>query len=331
MSQNPLVNFGSTDAEIIQQEIQKYDLPEAKIAEIKAVCDAVSIAGPNDVEGYKTVSAYLTKVRKYRTGIEAKRKELKELPLKLGKAIDAEAKRLTALVQPIEDRLAAMKAEVDAEQERQRQAEIQRKKDALMNAGFVFDGFGFKCGMLVIYGQQLDTMTDAELAEWCGRATQEMLRIEAQRKAEEAQRAAEQKAVAEGYLPAGSSTQSGARMVPEPNAPAPLFDDNGAPTDPQATTGPWTPPAPVKMVFDGGEIRPADIPANGNPVQQPATAPAFRPAVNGGELTAQDYANEGTRAGFEQFRRRLFEFLDTAPAMTRGEMKAIIQGWKVND
>lgn len=341
----PILSLGSTNEEIIQQEIVKYDLPETKIAEIKTVCDAVSIAGPDDAEGYKKASAYLAKVRKVRTGIEAKRKELKDLPLKLGKAIDAEAKRLTALVQPIEDRLAAMKAEVDNEHARRHAEMMEARKNALLDNGFAFDGFGYKVGMIVVYAQQLEAMTDEELGMWIERGQAEAQRMQAERLAAAA---AAQQVTYTAPVP----QQPVVNPIPPASfqntpAPQPLFDDEGFSTAEEPVNNtppvamPFTPPPPTKMVFSGGEI----VPANGNHVQHEGTvpnnviptnpngytAPPMAAATQATRVTPHDIANEGARAGFELFRKRLFQFLDTAPPMNRGQMKAEIQNWKIND
>lgn len=58
------------------------------------------------------------RVSRLRIKIEAKRKELKERSLKEGRAIDGEAKRLTALLEPIETHLAKQEAIHNAERDR---------------------------------------------------------------------------------------------------------------------------------------------------------------------------------------------------------------------
>lgn len=65
--------------------------------------------------GYQIVKAGISEVRGYRTGVEKSRKELKKSALDWGRKVDAEAKRVTALLEEIEAPLKAEKDRIDDE------------------------------------------------------------------------------------------------------------------------------------------------------------------------------------------------------------------------
>lgn len=229
MSENAQVVM--TTEEFIADALQQYNLSDARIAEIKAYCDALSIAGPEDAEGYKAVAKALTSARKVRTSIESKRKDLKAVALEYGRAVDGEAKRLTSLVQPIEDRLAVMKAEVDQIAEQKRQARIASIKSQLAGAGYLFDGYGWKIGSLIVYEQQIQDIDEPTLEQFLaqGRAELERLRAEeAARRAEAERIAAEQAAAAAAAQPVAEVAQASepirqtVHATTPPPAPAPL-------------------------------------------------------------------------------------------------------------
>ena len=91
-----------TVEDVISTEIKKFNLADAKIAELKEKFKDLSISGVQDKDGYKGVSEAIKVVRTYRTGVEKVRKHIKDDYLKTGRAIDEEAKRLTALLEEIE-------------------------------------------------------------------------------------------------------------------------------------------------------------------------------------------------------------------------------------
>lgn len=97
-----------------------YDVTPEMIAQLKADYAALTADTP---EGYQAVSLALKQVSGTRIAIEKKRKQLKEESLAWGRTVDAEAKRLTAIVLEIETPLREKKDAIDNER--------QRKLDAL--------------------------------------------------------------------------------------------------------------------------------------------------------------------------------------------------------
>ena len=85
--------------------IVKFHVQDAAIAEMSADYMPLTINGLDDTEGFKAVHAARMVVRTTRVDVEKKRKELKADALKFGRTVDSEAKRITALLAPIEEHL----------------------------------------------------------------------------------------------------------------------------------------------------------------------------------------------------------------------------------
>jgi DNA repair exonuclease SbcCD ATPase subunit len=95
----------------------------AKIAAKAAEYKALTIAGVNDAKGLKLVHDARMEVKTTRIAVEKRRVELKADALEYGKRVDAEAKRLTALLAPIEDDLEAKEKAIEDEKDRIKNAE----------------------------------------------------------------------------------------------------------------------------------------------------------------------------------------------------------------
>lgn len=102
-----------------------YSVTDATIAEIKNEFGGLRVLDIDDEQGYALCKEARKKVRDLRLSIEDRRKELKAESLEFGRLVDAEAKRITALVTPVEEHLAAQLAIVDDEKKR-REAEAAR-------------------------------------------------------------------------------------------------------------------------------------------------------------------------------------------------------------
>jgi DNA repair exonuclease SbcCD ATPase subunit len=77
---------------------------------------------------YESVRQGIAECRTLRAGVEKSRKELKESALEYGRKVDAEAKRVKAAILQIEEPLKAVKAAVDEEKERQKQAKLEEER-----------------------------------------------------------------------------------------------------------------------------------------------------------------------------------------------------------
>lgn len=119
-----------------------FPVVEAKIAELAAQYDALTIDGINDKAGLTVVHEARMTVRDYRLKVEKKRVELKKDSLEYGRKVDSEAKRLTELLEPIELRLENKEKAIAAEKEKiKRAAEdakraiVETRVKALVEAG----------------------------------------------------------------------------------------------------------------------------------------------------------------------------------------------------
>lgn len=120
----------------------EYSVTDAAIAELRNKFSGLVVPA-GDKQAYKALTSAIAEVRTLRTDVEATRTALKEDALKYGRMVDAEAKRITALLveieQPLKDQKAAFDEAVEkARQERhlaeqKRIADIQWKITAIRN------------------------------------------------------------------------------------------------------------------------------------------------------------------------------------------------------
>lgn len=174
-----------------------YDASDALIAEIAQRCMPLKVAGIADKEGFERVHDARMEVKTTRVGIEKKRKELKADTLEYGRKVDAEAARLTKLLEPIEAHLEreeeavlAERARLAAERAAAERARIQARLDELATFGAVGNPL------------EVSEMSDAEFAAAVAtaKAAHEELQMAAAAEkaariiAEKAERAAREKA-----------------------------------------------------------------------------------------------------------------------------------------
>ena len=168
-----------TVEDVISTEIKKFNLADAKIAELKEQFKDLKISGVKDKDGYKAVSEAIKIVRTYRTGVEKVRKQIKEDYLKTGRAIDEEAKRLTASLEEIENPLKDKKQEIDDEiqaekdrQEAEAQAKTDKRVEELEAVGIKFDGRFYSIGEdISVDVVTIKDFTDEQFAEFKNRVS----------------------------------------------------------------------------------------------------------------------------------------------------------------
>ena len=130
---------GDSETEIQKNKIVEYSKTEAELSRLKDIVatTAYDIKTP---QGMKTAISLRAKLRNNRTGIEAKRKEIKAPVLKLGRLIDSEAERiineLLALEKPIDEEIKAEEQRKAEEKrlETERKQEVQRFFDLCKQA-----------------------------------------------------------------------------------------------------------------------------------------------------------------------------------------------------
>lgn len=216
----PTVLPGATDEveKMAAAAIATYSPADAGIADLRERYMPLVVAGVDDRDGLQEVHAARMVVKAHRVEIEKTRKALKAGALEYGRRVDAEAKRLTGLLEPIEehlqaeeDRIAEAKAAIKAEEERKRKAKLDERVAALAAVGYQ--------AQVSVVEAMTDDDFEAELAhrqlqheERQAREAEERARREAEEAAEreriereraelarlrEEQRAAEEKAAAE--------------------------------------------------------------------------------------------------------------------------------------
>ena len=158
----------------IEQALKKYSVTDAGIAKLKAEYMPLKIKAIDDAVGYKLVRAARMEVKALRIDVEKTRKGLKEESLIFGRAVDGEAKRITALLEPIEDYLHTQEKTVNEEKQRIKDEEANKERERiqarikkLYDMGVVFDGFGYvykgKEGENIeVSGEQIKDMPDEE-------------------------------------------------------------------------------------------------------------------------------------------------------------------------
>lgn len=151
--------------------LQKYNITDTIIQKMNDKYMNLSVNGVTDIQGYNAVREARKIVSKVRIEVERTRKELKDESLQTGRLIDNEAKRITALLSPIESHLQEQENIVAKEQERQAQlladakkAKIQARITNLMEAGMNFDPIThfYTLGEEKIHTASVEVMQDEE-------------------------------------------------------------------------------------------------------------------------------------------------------------------------
>lgn len=128
--------------QLVRGELSKYDAVIPRVEELKANYMSLTIESMEDKDGYAKVKEALRHIVSKRNEIEEKRRELKADSLAFGRAVDARAKEITALISPIEEYLKSQKSRIDDEiesirlkEEMEKQARLRSRHDALVSAG----------------------------------------------------------------------------------------------------------------------------------------------------------------------------------------------------
>lgn len=96
----------------MKNEIIKFSVTDVAIKELAVKYQNMAIT---DTASYKAVVSGIGEIRSIRVSVEKRRKELKADALEYGRRLDSEAKRITALLWPIEDNLKNLKQATDDE------------------------------------------------------------------------------------------------------------------------------------------------------------------------------------------------------------------------
>ena len=109
-----------------------YGIATKRIAELSSMYMGLKVNGVDDKTGLEVVHKARITVRDHRTDIEKTRKALKADVLEFGRRVDAEAQRLTALLEPIEAHLEAEESRIAAEKKRLREEADRKRHEATL-------------------------------------------------------------------------------------------------------------------------------------------------------------------------------------------------------
>ena len=104
--------------EFIKKELKKYNITDAEIAKASKECLQLVVTSVSDIVNYDIVKQARIGIKAKRVEVEKRRKELKAESLTFGRAVDSEAKRIFALIAPIEEYLISQENIVDDEKQR---------------------------------------------------------------------------------------------------------------------------------------------------------------------------------------------------------------------
>jgi hypothetical protein len=131
----------------IEKELQKFSITDSAISELNEKYMPLIISDLSDSKQLKVISDARKVVKKYRVEVDHKRKELTADALAFQKAINTEAKRITGMLEPIEDHLESQEKRVEDEKQRilkeiqDLEAKIfQQRITGLIDSGFSFNG-----------------------------------------------------------------------------------------------------------------------------------------------------------------------------------------------
>lgn len=137
------------------QAVVAYRVTDARIAELGEIYLALKIAGVEDREGEKVVHDARIAMRDLRNDVETQRKALKADALAWGRAVDEEAKRIQALIAPIEHHLTCQEDAVKAEREELKRQAEEEKQRALKA----------RCDVLAALGSPIHALEIAKMSD----------------------------------------------------------------------------------------------------------------------------------------------------------------------
>lgn len=139
-----------------EMEIARYDVAGEWIAQKKEAYQGLEIAGLDDKEGYKAVTAAWQEVRNKRLAVQNKHTEIKADYLVITRKIDEEKNRLVGLLKEIEEPLKAKLDKIEEEKEaakreleRKAQEKLDGRVETLISNGMAFNGRFYAIGEVI--------------------------------------------------------------------------------------------------------------------------------------------------------------------------------------
>ena len=180
-----------------QQLATSFDVPETAIEALRIQAGAITINGVDDKEGYKEANEARKFIKNKRVSVEKKRVELNEGALAYQRTVNAEAKRIMSMLEPIEKELDDKIKAIDAEKERLKAEAIRAKYEKtagrvgqLVKLEMIQIGGTYRVGEECITHDEVENLDDEIWADFVGRCEKDYT----VRKEAEAKEAAEKEA-----------------------------------------------------------------------------------------------------------------------------------------
>jgi hypothetical protein len=192
-----------TPEEKAKQEISRFNIARAWIADKKEQYGGLTIASVEDKDGQKAVLAAWQEIRNKRLEVQKKHTEIKADYLKITRVIDGEKNDLVNLLEEIEnplkaelDRIEAIKEEEKKKAEREKAEKLQGRVNELISTGMAFNGSYYAIGATISMDVvTLQNMNDADYSTFLGRVRQENITIVAAKETKEKQEREEREAL----------------------------------------------------------------------------------------------------------------------------------------
>lgn len=155
---------------------------DEQLSQIVESYNGLMIKGIEDMATYKIVEKAITEVRKYRTSMEAKRKELTAPALKFQKDLIELENKYSPILKDLESKLKSEKSRIDDALEEQKRRKHLENLAKLQEAGFELSGGFAVCGAFNIDSTQIGQLNDDELAFYVAEGLKEVARKEAEKK-----------------------------------------------------------------------------------------------------------------------------------------------------
>ena len=186
-----------------EKQVVVYDITDAAIAKMEDLYMGLTVSGPDDEAGFKSVHKARKVVKTHRVSVEKRRKELKADALAWGRKVDGEANRIKDLLEPIESHLTAQEKIVTDEKKRQEEEAARLFEEKIMGRMNALAGFDAPLPyqkVAIMSDEEFEATLTVTEGQW--KAEQSRIanekRIEDERKAaEDAARKAEDERLAE--------------------------------------------------------------------------------------------------------------------------------------
>lgn len=170
------------------RKVEGQELIDAQIESLKKQYLELKVTDLNDRPAYIAAADGAKIVKKLRTGVENKRKELNEFPLRFQREVNAEAKRITEALTPIETHLKEQVEKFEQAEEAAKRAEQDRRHKELLANGWAYNGTFYVCGPITMTIDQVMKLEDKSWEKAIQHGKDEIARKQAEQDRLEQQR-----------------------------------------------------------------------------------------------------------------------------------------------